>query len=591
MDAGRSFSEVRSFHRSNATFSATHVNDEVAGEPLVYKPQNTELIWDFEKSNLKSLRDVDNSELGSMIITKRKKFRGTVSGTGTVTFKASSGEYFKPMGAGSIAVVWAAGVNASIRLTSTNTTFTPEQVTFNLTGHAGKNVAAILDVISSNVTEKTKTVTMHAQSFAGSTSQSYTLSKSDVISIRAWATSTPADANRLGWVDVTDHFILFNGQQDDRYVNATITRNSVNGYPVGKTHLVVDIEYFHHSGTAGFFTVDSYSTYDYASIPVHRCANGKTYRLESSIDFRPLVLGGVVDSQSTLPSVDSTCVFDATYYLPRVDSVCARKNGSFVVVKGTSGDTPAPPVLEEDHLVLYNIYLPAYTRNLNEVIVKYQDNRRYTMSDIARIDSRLSNVEYYVSLSLLEKSAADFEIKDVNGLDRFKNGFVVDNFQDFQAADIADGEFKASIDPNRRELRPSFKSRNTKFVVNKAESYGVHFIDSMAYLPYDDMLLKKQEAATGAISINPYFVYTKRGKMVLKPNIDTWCDTTTVEPFSVTLDTGTTETLQALGGVGGQQLGQWTEFNRTIANVDVDVDTTTSFQNNAGTSVSSTAPR
>ena len=52
------------------------------------------------------------------------------------------------------------------------------------------------------------------------------------------------------------------------------------------------------------------------------------------------------------------------------------------------------------------------------------------MRDIGRLEKRIQNVEYYTQLSLLEFDAQSLQIQDANGFDRFKNGFVVDNFSD-----------------------------------------------------------------------------------------------------------------------------------------------------------------
>ena len=50
------------------------------------------------------------------------------------------------------------------------------------------------------------------------------------------------------------------------------------------------------------------------------------------------------------------------------------------------------------------------------------------MRDIGRLKDRLERVESQTALSLLERDAESFEIQDANGLNRFKSGFVVDNF-------------------------------------------------------------------------------------------------------------------------------------------------------------------
>ena len=47
---------------------------------------------------------------------------------------------------------------------------------------------------------------------------------------------------------------------------------------------------------------------------------------------------------------------------------------------------------------------------------------------------------------MLESDTKNMSIKDANGLDRFKCGFVVDNFQNGTAQSKLDPDFNASID-------------------------------------------------------------------------------------------------------------------------------------------------
>ena len=53
------------------------------------------------------------------------------------------------------------------------------------------------------------------------------------------------------------------------------------------------------------------------------------------------------------------------------------------------------------------------------------------MRDIDNITDRITNLEEVTTLSLLERSVESFQIKDANGLNRFKSGFFVDNFKSF----------------------------------------------------------------------------------------------------------------------------------------------------------------
>ena len=61
------------------------------------------------------------------------------------------------------------------------------------------------------------------------------------------------------------------------------------------------------------------------------------------------------------------------------------------------------------------------------------DYKRFRMQDIKKLDDRIKNLEYYTTLSLLEKETANFFIPDNEGLNRFKSGFFVDNFSSFKS--------------------------------------------------------------------------------------------------------------------------------------------------------------
>jgi hypothetical protein len=69
-------------------------------------------------------------------------------------------------------------------------------------------------------------------------------------------------------------------------------------------------------------------------------------------------------------------------------------------------------------------------------MITKQDNKRYTMRDIGRLEKRIENVEYYTQLSLLETQAQSLQIQDAEGFDRFKNGFIVDNFTGHGIGDV-----------------------------------------------------------------------------------------------------------------------------------------------------------
>ena len=80
------------------------------------------------------------------------------------------------------------------------------------------------------------------------------------------------------------------------------------------------------------------------------------------------------------------------------------------------------------------------------------------MHDIGKLEDRIANLEYYTNLNQLEQNfTASLQITDTQtGLDRFKNGFVVDNFLNMGVANVFDPNFAASIDPSVGIMRPRF---------------------------------------------------------------------------------------------------------------------------------------
>ena len=66
------------------------------------------------------------------------------------------------------------------------------------------------------------------------------------------------------------------------------------------------------------------------------------------------------------------------------------------------------------------------------------------------------NLEYYTTLTLLEKDALNLKVLDDNGLDRFKNGIFVDSFNDFTGSDVSNPEYSIAIDSKKGQARPKF---------------------------------------------------------------------------------------------------------------------------------------
>jgi len=340
------------------------------------------------------------------------------------------------------------------------------------------------------------------------------------------------------YTDITTRYTLDKGQKDSFYDHGNIKLKPGQIAPNGP--LVVRYNHYSSSG-AGFFTVDSYPTY--GTIPTFTSpTSGRAYEPRDSIDFRPVrkdataAIGETVvfdvDSSTTGPKVvenGSSIILDFSYYLPRIDIVVLNKNRTFDIVKGEPSINPVRPRNIDDAMNLYILSEPAYLADTSDTQVEYVNNRRYTMRDIGNLDTRINNLEYYTSLSLLEQDAInkqDLTILDSTNLPRFKNGIVVDGFKGHSVADVSSAEYIASIDPTREELRPSFNISSYGLTFDSANSANFTQDGPFVTLSSTSTSFVEQDLASKTMNINPFNVVNYLGKIKLNPPSDIWVDTT-----------------------------------------------------------------
>ena len=373
-------------------------------------------------------------------------------------------------------------------------------------------------------------------------------------------------ATTAGDLDITRRFTLDTGQRDNFYDIARIFRKKGSSAPIGK--LLVVYDYLEH-GSGDMFTVDSYSdiagemTYD--DIPIYTGSkidpsdpspSGK-FPLIDTYDFRPRV-DDIAGTSATLSVVDeitgnsfnfyersfegtggstvdllkpgSFIQSDFEYYLPRYAALVMNRLGMFKLIEGTSSDTPLIPKTPDETMLLATFFIPAYTFFPRNVTVKRQKHQRYTMRDIGKLARRIDHIEYYTSLSLLERDAESFEITDANGLNRFKSGFVVDNFKGHRIGDTAHKDYKNSMDFELGQVRPVHKSKAIDLVelaTSDAVRAGAGYqkTGDLITLPYTEVKYTEQPFATRVERLTPFKVSKWQGDITLTPDSDTWFET------------------------------------------------------------------
>jgi len=339
--------------------------------------------------------------------------------------------------------------------------------------------------------------------------------------------------------DMTTKYLLDNGQRDNLYDHASIRLKPGQAGPTG--NVVVYVDYLAHSGL-GYLTVDSYQSANisYANIPSYTSATtGREYNLRDCIDFRPRRQDGDflgIYDENILGVSGASFETDFSYFLPRIDKLVLTRDRTFEVLRGVPSLSPVAPADKDNAMTLYTIVLPQFTAFLTSIRQRYTDNRRYTMRDIGTLEQRISKLEYYTSLSLLEQAAKNLEITDETGTNRFKNGIIVDAFTGHSVGDVVNSDYKCSIDPQERELRPPFNLQALALEVNSTNSSDYARTGAFLTLPYTETVFLDQYIASQSVNVNPFNTVAFIGNIKLDPSSDTWIDTNQLPDVHVNLE-------------------------------------------------------
>jgi len=357
-----------------------------------------------------------------------------------------------------------------------------------------------------------------------------------------------------GTNDYTRYYTLDTGQTDNFYGISKLRLKP--GFSAPTVALTVTFNYFNH-GVGDFFVADSYSSVAYEDIPTYTSESGEEYRLANSIDFRPIIdNSGNFSNSPVAYRPDSEAILEFDYYLPRNDKVCLTSVGEFVTVKGTPNLDPTEPRDLSDAITLYNIRVNAYTFDRNDVEIKSVKHPRFRMKDIAKLEERIDNLEYFTSLNLVERDAISREF-----VDKFKTGILVDQFTGHKVGDAKKDTYQVAVDPENGELRPE---GSTKAIPLFNDGAGSNFqkTGTIVTLPYTETPLISQERATRIERIQPFIKYSWNGELSISPSSDSWVSTRRVP--DTTLDGGEefTDAFQANQNSLGTVWGSWRSFWR-----------------------------
>lgn len=332
--------------------------------------------------------------------------------------------------------------------------------------------------------------------------------------------------NTSNAIDITNNYLLDSGQNDNYYDHASIILKDTATPPTGQTAIMV--QFYDHT-SAGYFNADSYdynTAYAADKIPLYS-SKSSSFSLRDAMDFRPTRAKGTTStalSGSRIPFPDLSMVLTYGFYLPRIDKLIATQNREFKLLTGTPAFVPQEPSNSDDGMTLYTIYVPPFTANIRDIKLKYFDNKRYTMRDIGAIDKRLQQVEYYTTLSLLEKKArSETVIYQDSALQKEKYGIIVDQFDGFNIADNKNQDLLCQLSFN--ELKPYKITKELPLTLTSAT--GAYKINEKTYsISFTETPVISQTTATKAVSVQPYLFGQFIGSVKMTPDSDYWMSAT-----------------------------------------------------------------
>ena len=509
---------------------------------VLYEPQNSSLIYQLPFYAVRKLRSVDDSTIGtSYSVTQRfvQTTSSASSGTCTLTINAIGSADTFGSAAENTNYLLVNNATGGVVIPNSINVVSPSlrQVIFTLDAAVASTqfiVHAAVRKTSIDAKEKTKTLTSAVKTITVKTTGTtpiIKLGKADGYRVTSVKMDTGTWSSPTGTysIEIGNQYDFDDGQRDDYYDVASISLRQ--GYPLPSAPIQITFQYFEH-GTGDYFSVDSYtgSGIRYEDIPIY---SGTALR--DVIDFRPRIDDTGVDfssagsSPTQLPKRGVNVETDMSYYLARKDKVAIDFNGNFFQIKGVPAINPAEPEDPVNGMVLYKLSLEPYTfgTSTSNVSVRSIDNKRYTMRDIGSLEKRIDTLEYYTSLSLLEQETVSLTIPDDQGLDRFKNGFIVDSFSGSGVGDASNSDFNCAIDMENKELRPFYRMDNVNLIEKNSaaaqrSASNYTLTGDVITLPYNNIPFIKQNVASRVENINPFAIFTFIGNINLNPSSDEW---------------------------------------------------------------------
>jgi hypothetical protein len=331
--------------------------------------------------------------------------------------------------------------------------------------------------------------------------------------------STTSTWTKVSQLDESN-WVLSNGQKDGWYDHAYI--KFVGATAALPIKVLVTYDYFTHTGD-GPCTVNSYPATYYRKIGTYKSTvDAREYNLRDCLDFRPRRIDNseyLNFSPAVFPTSAVNTDADVTYYLGRIDRLYISKDSKnfdnpynkFFIEQGIeSNNLTAFDNSDKSKLAIATLLIPPFAKSAEDVIIKYENIRRFTMQEIGVIDTKTRQFDKAIRAHAVDIEVLKSTIRNENNDALLKTGILIENFSDFSKADIMDGYFSCSIQTATGTCAPLFSGCNLNLDVVTSNNIDIN--RDLITAKYTEEVFASQLDGNALTNPNPGAINDGRGR-------------------------------------------------------------------------------
>ena len=164
-------------------------------------------------------------------------------------------------------------------------------------------------------------------------------------------------------------------------------------------------------------------------------------------------------------------------------------------------------------LTIATLYIPPYATSSFDVKIVYEDSRRFTMNDIAKIKKDTIKLTRTVRIHSVEIANLKNPVLNNDGTNLLKTGILVETFNDFSKADLTNQDFLCAFDFRQGTCNPLFTATDMPLQIVSATNYSIN--DGIITARYSEEIFTSQLEANHFVNPNPGGINNGRGRSKL----------------------------------------------------------------------------